>query len=177
MKSSRRTSSDPAAVPPVLPVVRMVVQDDGTMLVTIDGQAYPPPEFAPAWRRESFPAIIDHLTKQRTVGARIEIVEVNGHVFTDYITPTRKASPEPQPEAQPEVRQEAVRPPAPVQFAGSGFVPGEGVAVAIVVAYTSAGHDGIARALFDPRQFAGTPTGEAVLLGSISGTLTFGKPA
>lgn len=174
MKSSRRIRPDSSGVPPVLPLVRMVVQEDGTMHVTVDGAPFPPPAYAPAWRRESFPTIIDHLTKQCTIGIRIEVVEVTGQVYTEYITPTRK---NPHPELEPVPQQEPVAAaPVPVQLAGSGFVPGEGIAVAIIVGYTSAGPDGIGRALFDPRQFTGTPTNEAILMGSISGTLTLGTP-
>lgn len=181
MKNSRRPVPEPLTVPPVLPVIRMIVQADGSLQVSIDGVPYLPPEYAPAWRRESFPRIIEAITQQRTTGIRVEVTETDGRTYTDLIAPTRSVT-QPQPEAQPQPHQvprevHAQQRPQVVQLAGSGFTPGEGVAVAIIVAYTDTAPDGICRAIFDPRQFAGTPANEAILLGSISGTIVVGTPA
>lgn len=175
-----RAVPDRSPVPPVLPFIRMTVREDGTMQVTVDGKPYLPPEFAPDWRRESFAQIVDHLTQHRTLEARIEVTEFDGKVYTEYLTPRTKATP-PQPQTTHSVQAsqavQSAEGPRPVQFAGSGFIAGEDVAVAIIVAFTNASHDGISRAVFDPRQFTGTPSNEAILFGSISGTITVGKPS
>jgi hypothetical protein len=62
------------------------------------------------------------------------------------------------------------------QLAGSGFVPGEDVAVAVIISHTETAPNGIARALIDSRYLAACPTGEAILVGRISGTLVLGRP-
>ena len=59
---------------------------------------------------------------------------------------------------------------------GQGFVPGEDVAIAIVIAHSDAGPDGTARALLDRGQLDASPTREVILLGRASGTLTIGHP-
>lgn len=181
MKRSRTTGTENVPVPPVLPVVRMTVQPDDTMQVTLDGAPYPPPDYAPAWRRDAFAWIIDAITKQLGVGIRVEVIEADGRTFTDIITPSRQATQPPQqtsgqPETELSEGQSAAVQPQYVQLTGSGFIAGEAVAVAIIVAYADATPDGICRATFDTRQFAGTPTNEAVLIGSISGTFAVGRP-
>jgi hypothetical protein len=54
-------------------------------------------------------------------------------------------------------------------------VPGEDVAVAIIHAHTDASPDGTARALLTAEQAAAAVTGEMILLGRISGTLTVSR--
>ncbi len=59
-----------------------------------------------------------------------------------------------------------------VEVTGDGFVPGEDIAVAVIVAHTDATGTGAARALLDQRQLdalAESPH-EVVLYGRISGT-------
>lgn len=62
-----------------------------------------------------------------------------------------------------------------VEVTAAGFVPGEDVALAVIVSHTGATGTGLARALLDQAHLsslpgAGTGTGEVVLLGRISGT-------
>ncbi|GAA3039840.1 hypothetical protein [Microbacterium dextranolyticum] len=174
----------------VVVMVRMAVQDDGTLHVTVDGAPYLPVEFAPPWRRASFPHIVDAISDQRPGQTlRVDVVETDGRVITDYRVPSkpRRTAPAPAPApapAQQHVSQtvETVQPqPEPVrprlaEFAGSGFVPGEDVAVAIVIAHTETGPDGISRTLIDARYLDHAPTREVVLLGRISGTICIGQP-
>jgi hypothetical protein len=58
---------------------------------------------------------------------------------------------------------------------GSGFVPGEDVAVAIIHAHSDASGDGTARALLTVEQAAAAVSGEVILLGRVSGALTIGR--
>ncbi len=127
-------------------------------------------QWAPPWRRESFPQIIDQASNDRTRPIRVEVREADGSVFTDLITARpRRALPEPEPtvEAKP-------TPALPVfhQVEGDGFVPGEDVAVAIITGHTDAAHTGTARALIDPTNPIPEQTTahvEVLLLGRISG--------
>ena len=58
-----------------------------------------------------------------------------------------------------------------VEFAGDGYVPGEDVAVAVILRHTSADHAGHARALLDRIEFP-AGSGELILLGRISESLS-----
>lgn len=176
----RRQSDDAPAhrapeVPVVLPHGLVAVNTDGTMTVAVDGAAHEPPAFAPAWRREDFATVLDQLTEQRQSPLRVEVREADGSVFTDIITPGKRRRPEP---ATPEPAPPTVAPASPelVVLHGAGLVPGEDVAVAVVLAHTDAAPDGTARGLLSADQLTGTPTGEVVLLGRVSGTLTIGRP-
>lgn len=157
-------------VPVVLPHAVFTVHDDGTMTVTVDGAPHEPEPSVPPWRRESFPAIVDALTDQRRIPIRVEIHETDGAAFTDIITPARR--PHAAPQSEPP-RRAAL---ALVTVRGGGFVPGEDVAVAVVVAHSDAAPDGTARGLLTPDLLAASPTGEVILLGRVSGALTVGHP-
>ena len=164
----RRTNPDvqppttpvpPSGGPVVVPVVEFTISADGVMSVTVDGAPYLPQPFAPGWRRESFPAILD------TLAAR-------------HRTPLRDR-PAPNPGKPPSLA--SVTPPMPAtqsvlhQVAGSGFVPGEDVAVAIIYAHSDASPDGTARALLTAEQAATAVTGEVILLGRVSGALAISR--
>ena len=173
-------SAPPSGGPVVVPVVEFAISADGAMTVTVDGAPYLPEPFAPAWRRESFPAILDALAARHRTPLRVQVREVDGSTFTDIIPPPRE-----RPPARPWERPalEVTTPPVaavqPVlhQVAGAGFVPGEDVAVAIIHAHTDASPDGTARALLTAEQAATAVTGEVILLGRISGTLAISRPA
>lgn len=164
----------PSGGPVVVPVVEFTISADGAMTVTVDGAPYLPEPFAPGWRRESFPAILDALAARHRMPLRVQVREADGSTFTDIITPPRE-----RPTARPWERPtpETVSPPIPAaqpvlhQVAGAGFVPGEDVAVAIIHAHTDASPDGTARALLTTDQAVAAVTGEVILLGRVSGTL------
>ena len=62
-----RTAKPPTpepGCPVVVPVVEFTITADGAMTVTVDGRPYLPEPFAPGWRREAFPTILDALTAQ-----------------------------------------------------------------------------------------------------------------
>lgn len=178
----KRTPSEPAhrdhredreaeepGVPVVLPHVVMDIAEDGQMTVTIDGTPHLPEPFAPPWRREDFAGILDHLTDRRRTPVRVEVREADGSVFTDIITPGKRRKPDPQP--MPKLALPAL----PVLY-GERFVPGEDVAIAVVIAHSDAGPDGAARALITVDQLAASPTSEVILLGRVSGAVTIGHP-
>ncbi|RLP67648.1 hypothetical protein D9V30_13520 [Mycetocola reblochoni] len=159
-----------------MPVVEFTITDDGAMTVTVDGATYLPEPFAPGWRREAFPTILDALTARYRSPLRVQVHEADGSTFTDIITPPRER-PAPRPWEVPppdDVMAAPVRavPPVLHQVEGAGFVPGEDVAVAIIHAHTDASSNGTARALLTAEQAALAVTGEVILLGRISGTLS-----
>ncbi|GAA4186767.1 hypothetical protein GCM10022288_10830 [Gryllotalpicola kribbensis] len=163
------------AVPVVLPLVVITITDDGRMTVTADGAPYEPEPFAPPWRREDFAAVLDQLTEQRRSPVRVEVREADGSTFTDIITPTRRRRTGPEPEPAPEPPAGRATPEL-VALHGEGFVPGEDVAIAVVIAHGDAAPDGTMRGLLTADQLAVSPTREVILLGRVSGTLTIGHP-
>ncbi len=186
----RRTSPEteaPSAAdskgPMVVPVVEFTVNPDGSMTVTVDGAPHTPAPFAPAWRRESFPAILDDLAARHRTPLRVHVREADGTTFTDIITPPKSRTTGDQwNDDQHQAAASAIAlPPAtgPAvlhQVTGAGFVPGEDVAIAIIHAHSDAGSDGTARTLLTPEQLATAHTGEVILLGRVSGTLVIGRP-
>ncbi|WP_230846743.1 hypothetical protein [Propionibacterium freudenreichii] len=155
----------------MLPHVLIIVDLTGWMTVTVDGTPHEPDPFAPAWRREDFARVLDQLTARHHSPLRVEVCEADGTTFTDIITPSRRRRTDPAPESP------AHRPAAElVTLRGEGFVPGEDVAVAVVIAHGDAAPDGTMRALLTAEQAASSPTREVILLGRVSGTLTVGRP-
>ena len=162
--------SEPDQPPVNIPTVVLTVHEDGILTATLDGAPLTPPQWAPPWRRESFPQIIDQASQDRSVPVRVEVREADGAVFTDLITARPRRTPEPAP--APAVKKHAA---APVfhTITGDGFVPGEDVAVAVITGHTDATGTGTARALIDPAHLDADTTGrgiEVLLFGRISGT-------
>ncbi len=156
-----------------LPLVQMLVHDNGTMSVLSGGAPYLPPAHAPAWRRESYSAILDAITAQLGTPVKVVVTECDGTVYTDIVFPRRKAS---VPELENVTGTPALAPtplasPALplVSVTGNGFLPGEEVAVAPVVAHCGAAPDGQVNALVPQGQVAGVQ--ELALIGRISGTI------
>ena len=177
--AGRTQDHDKSAAPVVLPHVLVRVDDDGTLAVTVDGEPFEPEELAPPWRRSGFGTLIDAVTGDRRVPVRVEVREVDGTAFTDIITAARRRpAPEPEGESAPEEATAAVE---LVEVTGEGFVPGEDVAVAVIVAHTDATPAGNARALIDAAQLdaarlASAGTGEVFLLGRVSGVQVIVRP-
>lgn len=159
------TSSESAPVS--LRTVVLDVQPDGSMTVTIDGTPHPPPENTGVWSRKMFPQIIDQASDERAVPVRVEVHEADGTSFTDLI-PAAPRKPAAEPAPQKKEKRKPGRP-VLVEVTGDGFVPGEDVAVAVIVSHTDPTGDGTARALLDPAQT--TISGGVVLVGRISGTI------
>ena len=150
-----------------MPVIRLAVHDDGTMSATVDGEPLAPPVTEGVWRRGSFAQIVDQVTAERMIPARVEVTEADGSTFTDIITATARknppalALPEPEPADAPRL----------LEVTGDGFVPGEDLAVCRIIRHTDAAPTGTARALIDLAHDQLDPGDEVVLIGWVSGTL------
>lgn len=162
-------------VPVDLPNVVVTVAADGTLTAAVDGIAHPQPS-AGAWTRATFGPLMDEITKDRTVSVRVEVRECDGGVFTDIIharrptPPVRVVAQAPVPGTRRGRRAAAPRAPRLMEVEGEGFVPGEDVAVAVIVSHTDAAGTGTARALVDLDDLPPNSTGEVILFGRISGT-------
>lgn len=186
-----RRSTDAIRVPVVLPVITMKISADGTMTVSVDGTLFDPPRFGPPWDRASFAEVIDTVLLAHGSPVRVVVHEADGTVFTDLIT--RPLQGLIAPSAPPQIRDAGSSAPAEplaapvalidatplvepprVVHGGEGFLPGEEVALAIIVRHIKASADGSARALLEPGLCRVSADGEIVLVGRISGTCVFG---
>ncbi|MEV7265786.1 hypothetical protein AB0N38_19730 [Micromonospora aurantiaca] len=176
-KPRRTTWQDPAETPVLLPHVVVTVAENGTLNVSVDGTPFPPPQQDSAWTRSTFGPLLDSVTQDRTIAVRIEVRESDGSVFTDLIRARKPAPPQPagtEPREPRSKRTKTKHMPELVEVTGEGFVPGEDISVAVVVAHTDATGTGRTRALIDTGHLAPVlagGTGEVVLLGRVSGTL------
>lgn len=165
--------------PVVLPHVVITVTETGALDGTVDGTDFPPPSDGETWTRSTFGALLDAITADRTITVRIEVRETDGTVFTDIIRARRRTLPpadaEPsEPASGRGKHTPKPRGPALAEVTGNGFVPGEDVAVAVIVSHTEATGTGDARTLLDLDRFRPVlrdGPGEVVLLGRVSGTL------
>lgn len=144
-------------VPPVLPQIIAEVVSDEHVVLTLNGKRLP----ATPTRRDELGQAIAELVARFASPTRVEVRELDGSVYADILTPDP---------GNPTVIDEVPTPrPVLVEFTAEGFVPGEDVAIALVLRHTSAAGNGTARALLDRAEHASV-TGEVVLLGRISGT-------
>lgn len=153
----RNSSTQPMPSPPVLPQIIAEIVSPEHVVLTVNGQRL---QTSPASRSE-LGRVIGELVDRLGTRTRVEVHELDGNVWADILTPRR-----------PTVTDaESQRTPAPdlVELTSDGFVPGEDVAIALVLRHTSATGHGTARALIDRAETA-TVTGEVILLGRISGT-------
>ena len=175
LSRSHHSRDQEPEVPVDLPNVVVTVAADGTLTASVDGIAHPQPASG-AWTRATFGPLMDEITKDRTVSVRVEVRECDGGVFTDIIharkrtPPARATAQEPVPVTRRGRRAAAPRAPQLMEVDGEGFVPGEDVAVAVIVSHTDAAGTGTARALVDLDDLPTGATGEVILFGRISGT-------
>jgi hypothetical protein len=178
--SSEAEASAPSELPSVLPVVTMTVQPDASLSVAVDGRRFDPPAFSPRWQRHSFAEIINEVMEQRRSPVRVVINEQDGSVYTDIVTqPIRDTPPSGPSEPRTAVMAAPdVAMPAPLLAVqgDEGFVPGEQVAVAVIIRHTVAQSEGSARSLVEPGFLELSPTREVILLGRVSGTCVVEQP-
>lgn len=158
--------------PVELPHVLVRVAPDGTLTATVDGTPFPGAAESGAWTRATFGPLMDAITQDRTITVRVEVRESDGTVFTDIIharKPPRTAVPPDKPTHRAR-RQRHTRRPRSVDATTDGFIPGEEVAVALIIAHTNATETGQAHAGIDANPIPDTGQ-EVILLGRVSGTL------
>lgn len=150
-------------VPAVLPQILLEAVSADRLVVTVNGDKIA----AVSIGRNEIAKTVTELVARLGSPTRVEVREMDGRIQADILTPP---APEPRsPFAPPEHTQTVVTVPNLMEFTAEGFVPGEDVALALVVRHTSAGPTGAARALLD-RGERPQIVGEVILLGRISGT-------
>ncbi|WP_152363192.1 hypothetical protein [Microlunatus speluncae] len=147
------------------------------MTVTVNGEPFPPPDETNPWTRATIGAVLDAVTRHRRIPVRFEVHETDGSTFTEIIPAGHGTSEPPAPgpvSPDPVNRDAAITEGGKsadaadlIEFSVDGFVGGEEIAVAVVVAVTAAGPDGTAQLRLEPAVLHGGH--EVVLYGWISG--------
>lgn len=152
-------------VPVVLPKLKITVAEDGTISATLDDQPYAPTHTTGRKiTRNELRNVIDEITSERQTAIRVEVTESDGTTYADIATPPAsdnapaKKPPPDQPTALPGV-------------SGTGFRPGEQVALAYLLMTGTAADDGTA-SIHLPAAVLASREATLVLLGLDSHTLT-----
>lgn len=149
------------SIPANLPCLRIQIDGSGASRFTLDGEDYVPPGGAHPPGRESVRDILD-AAREDLGTIRVEIVEVDGSVYSDILVPDDA---------------DAAHASTTVDESGyaSGFLPGEPVAVAVILSEHPASEDGTTNVRL-PAAVLARHGGTVMLLGRSSGTLTFVGP-
>lgn len=154
-------------MPVVLPLVIFEAHDADRLVVTVNGDK----RASTPVRRDAVGRVLTELVTGFGVPTRVEIHERDGSVVADIVQPPPKpVEPEPSESVEREATRRRRRVPELVELQAAGFVPGEDVAVAVVLRHGSAGPEGLTRALIDRAELGDLRVDEVVLLGRISGT-------
>ncbi|CAN7424633.1 MULTISPECIES: hypothetical protein [Microbacterium] len=153
------------------PLASIRVDEGGVMRVTHDGRDFPPLRAGFEWSRAQFGELLDALSDHRTRTIRVEVREHDGSIFTDIIHATRHEHTDVDSPAPGATRRARHRPMRQLfEVRGSGFVPGEDVAVALSISGAEGSANGTARAVIDLSQLVDHRS-EVVLIGRVSGVI------
>ncbi|MEH0058822.1 hypothetical protein [Auritidibacter ignavus] len=162
-----RRASEASPVPAVLPLVVLEAYDGDQLVLTVNGDK----ATTEMIKRGRVGARLTELIGEFDVPTRVEVHEQDGTVHADILQPPPKPDPPAEPDpVEPEQPRRRRHRPELVEVEATGFVPGEEVAVAVILQHGSAGPDGRARALINRAEVADPDAAEVVLLGRISGT-------
>ena len=157
----RRDDRQAVRVPVVMPLVEVDVDAGGFLVITLDHEPY---SADGALTRDDLKQVLNDIAADLGTAVRVEVHETDGNTFTDILTPER-----------PKLRMVKTPNNTAVttigEIAGNGFLAGEEVAVAVVVAHQTASTDGTARLRLPPALLAAHP-GLVVFMGKRSGTVT-----
>jgi hypothetical protein len=155
--------------PESLPQVVVTIGDDGTITATVDGEMF----LAGPIDRDLIGHVTASIAEQHGGPVHVEIRELDGASRTDIVTPPRLVPPARiHPQSRPDTP--TMKPPLELlEVTGGGFIPGEDVAVAVILRQSSARGDGRARGVVDRSEVPDGIT-DVVLFGVTSGTLIRG---
>ena len=154
----RRDDRSTLRVLVVMPLVEVVVDEDGLLTVTLDREPY---SADGALRREDLRRTLTDITADLRTPIRVEVREADGTTFTDIITPKQRDT-----ERAPAARRVLA---SAFGISGDGFTAGEEVEVCVVVARQVAADDGSTQLRLPPALLACHP--DVVLVGRISGAV------
>jgi hypothetical protein len=154
----RRDDRSTLRVPVVMPLVEVVVDEDGLLTVTLDREPY---SADGALRREDLRRTLTNIAADLRAPIRVEVREADSTAFTDIVAPKQRDAD--QPPAARRVLASAFG------ISSDGFTAGEEVEVCIVVARQMAADDGSTQLRLPPALLASHP--DVVLVGRTSGAV------
>lgn len=154
----RRDDRSTLRVPVVMPLVEVVVDEDGLLTVTLDREPY---SADGALRREDLRRTLTDIAADLRTPIRVEVREADDSTFTDIITPKQR-------DADPASAARRVLA-SPLGISGDGFTAGEEVEVCVVVARQVAADDGSTQLRLPPALLACRL--DVVLVGRTSGAV------
>lgn len=149
-------------VPVVLPLVQITVSE-GQLDVLVDREPYDVDDTWTSLGRAGVPRVVDQIATRLGCPVRVEVTDSDGAVLVDIVIPRAESTDEA--EAEPPQSERSL-----TGLVADGFVPGEQVAVAVVVAHHCADVDGTTRFRCPPALLTYRRT-TVVLLGRTSGTV------
>jgi hypothetical protein len=152
-----------STVPVVLPFVEVWVAPGGRLTITVDREPYDIPANVVPAGRPALAHILDEITTRLASPVRVEVHETDSTTFTDIVTP--------RPAPTTVVPEPAEAHPAPLPTRGA-FVPGEAVAVAVVITHAAADETGSAQVRL-PAALMAKHRGAVLLVGRTSRTVAF----
>lgn len=148
-------------IPVVLPTVHVHITDDGALRVDVDGE---PHDVGRPLERGDLHTVLDQIAARLDCAVRVEVHEADGATYADIATP-------PEQDTRPTVEPTApVTPGIESGISGTGFRPGEEIAIAYVVTRHTADDDGTAVLHLPPALLAANRD-NVVLLGMASGRI------
>lgn len=160
----RRDDRQAVRVPVVMPLVEVEVDEKGFLTVALDHEPY---SADGSLTRDDLQRVLDEIAADLGTAVRVEVHEADGNTFTDIVTPARRRLRMVKP-----VHQAATV----GELTGGGFLAGEEVAVAVVVAHQVASTDGTARLRLPPVLLE-AHSGLVVFMGKRSGTVMISASA
>lgn len=155
----RRDDRSTMRVPVVMPLVEVTIDKEGFLSVLLDREPY---SADGALQRDDLKQVLDDIAADLGTPIRVQVYEADTSTFTDIVTPDRSKL-----RAVKPVKQAAA---SIGVVTGDGFLPNEGVAVAVVVTHQIASVDGTARLRLPPALLEAHP-GLVILMGQKSGTV------
>jgi hypothetical protein len=121
-------------VPVILPVVHAQLDDRGSLTVDVDGRPYP---LDRTLGRGDLRTVLDDITREQHTAVRVEVTELDGTTYVDVVTPPDDATTAPAEDA-------VIACIGMPGLNGTGFRPGEQVALACVLLHQTADEEGAA---------------------------------
>ena len=149
----RRDDHGTLKVPVVMPLIEVMINDDGYLDIRLDREPYSPEG---AVTRRELGSIVEAVANSLGAPVRVEVHESDGTTYTDIVMPDGRDSGQAAADHLPEASQ-------------VDFLPDEEVSIAVILGRHQRGGDSLESRL--PPALLAAHRGNVVLLGRTSGTV------
>lgn len=149
----RRDDQGTLKVPVVMPLIEVMIDDDGYLDIRLDREPYTAED---AVTRRELGSIVESISNDLGAPVRVEVHESDGTAYTDIVTPGGRASGQAAADQAPGASP-------------SAFLPDEEVSVAVILGRHQRGGESLESRL--PPALLAAHRGNVVLWGRTSGTV------